>query len=208
MRHALLFLTVLAVGCGDGEKTTDATESATQSTSGGSSGMVVTTGMSATTGGSSTMGPTTGGTTEELPDGQCRVQEDCSDMGGSCVLPGSVQCGGATGCNLDGAPCVDDPACGGTPEAPQICVQDPCCGMGICQPGCLGDGDCGLAQRCGPEARCVAAACDAEKPCPTGYACAMGTCAVKPCSVDSECEGYCVLQQCSTGLGICELPAP
>ena len=53
MRHALLFLTVLAVGCGDGEKTTDATESATQSTSGGSSGMVVTTGMSATTGSSS-----------------------------------------------------------------------------------------------------------------------------------------------------------
>ncbi len=204
MRHALLFLAVLA-GCGGGEKTTDASESGA---SDGTGGTVATTGMSSTSGGTTMAGSTTGGTTESLPDGKCRVWEDCSEMGGSCAPPGSVQCGGATGCTFDGAPCVDDPACGGTPEAPQICAQDPCCGMGLCRPGCLGDGDCGLAQRCGPEARCVAAACDAENPCPADYACTMGTCAVKPCSVDLECEGYCVLQQCSAALGTCELPAP
>ncbi len=142
-----------------------------------------------------------------LPEGQCRTQADCQDAG-SCAPPGSVACGGATGCNLNGEPCEADATCGGTPDAPQFCAQDPCCGMGVCQPGCLDDLECGLARSCAADGRCVAAACDEQAPCPDNFACMAGSCARKPCDGDAACAGVCVLQQCQESFGTCELPAP
>lgn len=208
MRMTLVSIGLMLAGCGGGEKTsaTEATSGATES--GGASETGVTGGVSSGTHGSSGGASSSGGeTTAGPPEGQCRTQADCQDAG-SCAPPGSVACGGATGCNLNGEPCEADATCGGTPDAPQFCAQDPCCGMGVCQPGCLDDLECGLARSCAADGRCVAAACDEQAPCPDNFACMAGSCARKPCDGDAACAGVCVLQQCQESFGTCELPAP
>jgi hypothetical protein len=199
-RSILLLLALVASGCPD-EKSSSTTDGAT--TDGATTG--VTTGVTSTAG--STGEPTTSGTTGVLPEGSCRTQADCDDIG-QCDSPGAVQCGGATGCVLNGMECADDPACGGTPQSPMICVPDPCCGLSLCQPGCLTDMDCGPAQRCGADARCAAASCDAMAVCPAGYTCVDKTCAPTPCTSDAMCEGYCVNGACSAVLGSCSYPTP
>lgn len=199
MRRLSLLLALCGPGCGpgDGTSTTGGTGSTAEVTGTGTGSTAATTGA-----------PTTGtGTTGVLPDGQCRTQADCEDFE-QCEPAGAVQCGGATGCTLDGSECSDDAACGGTPESPQICVPDPCCGLSLCQPGCRVDGDCGLAQRCGPDARCAPASCDPQTPCPADFSCVEARCEPSACSGDGECDGYCVYGRCSAAPGNCVAPAP
>jgi len=204
MRRYFLLLALVASGCPD-EKSGSATDS-TAAMTGSTTGVTGTTGVTSTTG--STGEPTTtSGTTAVLPDGSCRIPADCDGIG-QCAPAGAVQCGGATGCVLDGVECTDDPACGGTPQSPMICVSDPCCSLSLCQPGCLTDMDCGPAQQCGAEARCVAASCDPQTPCPADYSCADNTCTPTPCKTDAMCGAYCVFGQCSAALGSCVEPAP
>ncbi|MBK7830647.1 hypothetical protein [Nannocystis sp.] len=157
--------------------------------------------------GTATSEPTSAGeSTGTLPSGSCRSAADCENIE-DCVPPGAVTCGGATGCTLDGAPCNTDPECGGTPDAPQICVPDPCCGMSLCQPGCLGPADCGPAAMCGADARCVPATCTDEPDCPANYSCTANTCAQTPCDSDAQCDGFCVNGGCQPALGYCMGPA-
>ncbi len=193
MQRLAVLLALVASGCPDDKSgsTTDADTTAVTGTTIGTTGSAI----------------TTSGTTGSLPEGACRTANDCDDSE-TCTWPGTVQCGGATGCALNGEACVDDPSCGGTPESPQICVQDPCCGMGVCRPGCLTDMECGLAQRCGDDARCTAASCDLQNPCPANYGCAANICGPVACTGDAECDDYCVFGFCSAVLGICVSLAP
>jgi hypothetical protein len=195
-RALLLSLVWIAVGCGDDGETTASTGTATSTATG--------TASSGASGGSGTT--TDGGTTDALPAGMCLTQDQCEN-GASCDPPGTVFCGGATGCALDGVACVDDGACGGSPGAPAICVTDPCCQMGICQPGCLGDAECGSAAECGADGRCVPAPCDAMSPCPADFTCTAGLCARASCGGGVGCVGYCVLGLCYASPGNCNLPA-
>ncbi len=192
MQRLVILLALVASGCPD-DKSSSTTDADTT--------------VTATTVGTTGSPVTTSGTTGSLPAGACRTSADCEDFE-DCTWGGTVQCGGATGCALNGEACVDDPSCGGTPESPQICVQDPCCGMGVCRPGCLTDMDCGLAQSCGADARCTAASCDMQTPCPANYGCAANICGPVACTGDAECDDYCVFGFCSAALGICVAPAP
>jgi hypothetical protein len=194
MRITLLTLSLFAAACpGDGKPDSETTGETT-----------------AATGGSETTAATTAPTTGSTPDlppptGMCRTDADCMNIEFQCVPPGSGGgCGGATGCILQGEPCVDDASCGGSPDAPQICVADPCCGDSFCQPGCVGPDSCGPVGMCGPDARCVPRSCDAADPCPANFSCIADTCAVTPCESDAQCTGVCLLGSCSTGFGTCE----
>jgi hypothetical protein len=207
MRHRLFLLALLAVGCGPGDKSsasTDTGSSTAASTTTGTTADVTGTSTGTSTG---TTGAPTTGTTGVVPDSNCRTQADCMESE-QCEPHGSVQCGGATGCELGGSECADDPACGGTPESPQICVPDPCCAQSFCQPGCLVDGDCPLAQACGPDGRCAAASCDAAMPCPANFGCMANFCAPLTCTSDDECVDHCVNGLCSAYFGTCMAPAP
>ena len=190
MQRAFLLLALaLAAGCPPDEKstTTDANTTGTNGT--GTNGTGTTAGLTTTN-------------VDPPPAGQCRDANDC-DLE-ECVSPGTKACRGATGCLLEGTECVDDPSCGGTPEAPQLCVQDQCCGVSFCLPGCLADADCGLGQRCGADARCTGAKCDPKIPCPANFTCVEGACAVTGCTGDATCDGYCVNGLCGTAFGSCQ----
>lgn len=191
MRHPLLLLTLLAAACGgDKSETSDtATDTAAATT--------------ATSGATGSAGTSESASTGSLPIGKCRSTADCDEGNESCLAPGTLTCGGATGCVYNGEPCNADPECGGTPDAPQVCVPDPCCGMSICQPGCLGPTGCGPAQMCGPEARCVPATCKDKPDCPANYSCTANICAQTPCDSDTACDGFCVNGGCLPTLGVC-----
>lgn len=193
-------LLLLAACPGDGAPNSETTA--------GSTGGVETTGATTSATTSAATGPTTGA--EPPPAGKCRTNADCMDSELVCVPPGSNagECSGATGCILQGEPCVDDAGCGGTPDAPQICVADPCCGDMLCQPGCVGPDSCGPLGMCGPDARCVARTCDADAPCPANYTCTDAACTPTPCESDGQCTGVCLLGKCNIGFGTCtELPS-
>jgi hypothetical protein len=207
MRPASFLLTLMLAGCGGDDGSTSTTTTTGDSTAASTVADSTVTPTSGTSGGTSGGTGTTAGTTGGLPAGSCRTDADCDDIE-NCARPGSVECSGATFCDLDGPPCLDDAECGGTPDAPQICVPDPCCPDSICQPGCVDAGDCGLAQACGDDGRCVAASCDMQVPCPPNYTCEQGTCAVTTCESDAPCDGFCVVGQCSVGLGTCSAPKP
>ena len=198
MRSTLFCLVLFVAGCPeDGKPNTTTTGGPGTSTGGSETGAT-----------STATGPTTGTTPDPPPPaGQCRTHEDCVDFE-ECVPPGTNVCGGATGCNLGGESCAEDAGCGGTPEAPQICVTDPCCGQQFCQPGCVGPDACGPLGMCGPDARCIARTCDPGDPCAgDNFSCIDGACAVKPCTSDAQCAGVCLLGGCSTGFGSCLEPA-
>lgn len=206
MRIPLLPLLLFAAACGgDGKPDSETTGGETTAPSSGGSETTAPTGSETT---APTGGMSTGGTSDlPPPAGRCRTNADCMEFG-NCEPPGAVQCGGATGCNLGGEPCVDDASCADTPDAPQTCVADPCCGELFCQPGCVGPDSCGPAGMCGPDARCVARICDAGNPCPADFSCTDDGCAPAPCESDTQCTGVCLFGQCSADFGSCVEPAP
>jgi hypothetical protein len=157
---------------------------------------------------SSASGSTTTGctSTAELGAGECRGNEDCTESTASCVPPGVSTCGGA-GCLLESCG-IDSDCPSGDP--PFVCEIDACCGDKRCVPGCVVDSDCELGFACTPDKHCVPQPCGSQA-CPANFDCGQGSvpsCKRRSCSCDAECDGTCVLGQCHTGPGTCELPAP
>ena len=107
----------------------------------------------------------------------CHKLGDCLTKGDLCiggdVAPG---CGGAYlhECDVD-ADCPD----GGSAK---VCSRDSCGRTQCVDPTCGAAGD---------------------PACPTNTVCAKRLCAAKPCSLDTECVGFCVNGVCSSTLGTC-----
>jgi hypothetical protein len=86
-----------------------------------------------------------------------------------------------------------------------------CNGELECLQGCTADSQCQKWEFCGPDHRCAASACTADKDCLANFICTTSGnrhCARKPCDSDSDCDDTCVLGMCRDGAGTCTPPSP
>ena len=143
-----------------------------------------------------------------LIEGQCRESADCAFNQSACFVPGeSIGCGACENVksNCDGD-AICDPVGTGNICADVACACSPAT---ICVAGC-GETGCGEGMACNATtARCSAAACDANTPCPNSFTCSNGECGRTTCSDDAPCGGgYCVKGSCYAMPGTCSLPPP
>ena len=116
-------------------------------------------------------------------------------------------------------PCLQNPDC--KSNAAPVCVNRSCvacasttdCATGICNalhqcvPGCAAASDCSDPfTTCSDTAqRCVPSSCKSAAECPTNGTCTEGNCVRKSCTMDGECNGYCVNDLCQERLGTCQV---
>ena len=144
--------------------------------------------------------------TATLQASECRGNEDCAESAASCAPPDVPTCGGA-GCLLEACGIDSDCPAG---DPPLVCEIDACCGDKRCVTGCNSDTDCAVGLSCTPDKHCVPQPCGSEA-CPANFDCGQGSvpsCTRRSCSCDADCEGTCVLGDCHSGPGTCELPKP
>jgi hypothetical protein len=190
--HALLLaLTAAALPACGGPASTTTTGT------GGAGGETVTTTTTTTTSATNTI---------DLQPGECRDPADCINSATYCAVPGGPSCGG-DGCGLE--PCFLDGDCLGMSD-PFVCEIDACCGDKRCVPSCSIDIACPEGQACTADFHCVPQPCGTLA-CPPNFDCGDGavpSCARRGCSLDVDCDGFCVLGDCYPAPGTCEPPKP
>jgi hypothetical protein len=219
--RTILCSALLLIGLGGCDSQTDQTGAGGTSGAGGAGGGTVGTG-----GG-------TVGTGGGLSEGDCREDADCDATHYEyCARPGETPACGA--CYI--GDCLTDDDCEASLGAGYICgpVTDPCsCGEGgECVLGCAAAG-CPPEADCGEDDRCVTRSCAVDEDCgDVALRCAEGLCKVPgcfgdgdcdppntlcntdtyscyrvTCTSDADCAGYCVMGQCFSEPGHCEMPA-
>lgn len=162
------------------------------------------------TGGKSTGGSGGMGTGGGLPEGKCRLGEDCKG-GEQCLPPGTPA--GCGACITPPSQCTNDAECAAM-GASTICDPAHCACQGekTCQVGCTSSASCGVGETCEADHRCKPSICAQQIDCPVNFICPPtfnSRCERRTCKVDPECDvGYCVEGYCFDVPGNCTLPVP
>lgn len=136
----------------------------------------------------------------------CSSELACDGGGATCTPPTAGP--GCGACNTTAGSCTVDADCTG---ASMVCdpIACSCTGVSACVTGCTDDSGCDESESCDvATARCQPRACGAADPCPTAFTCTSGACTRATCTVDRDCDGYCVAGLCYAGRGQCEIATP